>query len=125
MSLGSLLLLGGVGYWYVFVEGAPQFDPPAINEAGTGMTFQLQDFQSLAMGQTRQYGLVLPPDYDKNPQKRYPVIFFLHGGHDDGRAWVDKYGLIPVLHQLHQSGKLPPSTIITPDGNDLRGSSPL
>lgn len=125
LGLGSLLLLGGVGYWYVFVEGAPQFDPPAMNEPGTGMSFQLKSFQSQAMGQTRQYGLVLPPDYEKNPQKRYPVIFLLHGGHDDARAWVDKYGLIPVLHQLYQSGKLMPSIIITPDGNDNRGSSPL
>jgi enterochelin esterase-like enzyme len=38
---------------------------------------------------------------------------------------VDKYGLIPVLNQLYDEGKLPPSIIITPDGNDKRGSSPL
>jgi enterochelin esterase-like enzyme len=67
----------------------------------------------------------LPPDYDKNQESHYPVIFLLHGGHDDARAWVDKYTIITVLHQLYQNGKLPPSIIITPDGKDNRGSSPF
>lgn len=49
----------------------------------------------------------------------------LHGGHDDARAWVDKIGIIPVLDKLYKSGKLPHSIVITPDGNDKRGSSPL
>ncbi|MEO8891292.1 MAG: alpha/beta hydrolase-fold protein, partial [Coleofasciculaceae cyanobacterium] len=33
--------------------------------------------------------------------------------------------IIPVLEELYESGKLPPSIIVTPDGNDSRGSSPL
>lgn len=121
----ALCLIIATGYWYVFIAGAPQFDPPAINVPDSGMTFSLESFQSKAMGSVRQYGLILPPDYEKNPDLRYPVIFLLHGGHDDARAWVDKYGLIPVLHQLYQSDKLPPAIMITPDGNDQRGSSPF
>jgi enterochelin esterase-like enzyme len=124
-SATALTLLIGTGIWYVFVAGAPQLDPPAISEPGTGMTFQLKSFNSKAMGAVREYGLILPPGYDKNPQKRYPVIFLLHGGHDDARAWYAKIGIVPVLHDLYQSDKLPPSIVITPDGNDKRGSSPL
>ncbi|WP_241392659.1 alpha/beta hydrolase [Rippkaea orientalis] len=112
-------------YWYVFIAGAPQFDPPAISAPGSDLTFKMESFKSKAMGTVRQYGLILPPDYDKQPNHRYPVIFLLHGGHDDARAWFDKYGIVPVLHQLYQSNKLPPAIIITPDGNDQRGSSPL
>lgn len=121
----TFLLLGGTGYWYVFLADAPQFDPPPTDVAGSDLTFKIESFNSKAMGRMRQYGVILPPDYRQSNNQSYPVIFFLHGGHDDARAWHDKYGIIPVLHQLYQSGKLPPSIIITPDGNDNRGSSPF
>ena len=125
VGAATVATLVGLGCWYVFIAGAPQLDPPVTSTAGTGMTFQLKTFNSKAMGSVRQYGLILPPGYDHFPNKRYSVIFLLHGGHDDARAWVDKIGIIPVLHDLYKSGKLPPSIVITPDGNDKRGSSPL
>ncbi len=125
MGAATLALLAGAGYWYVFIEGAPQFDPPPTNIAGSEMKLHLETFQSEAMDEVRQYGVILPPGYYQNLHKRYPVIFLLHGGHDDARAWVDKIGIIPVLVQLYKTRKLPPSIVVTPDGNDKRGSSPL
>jgi enterochelin esterase-like enzyme len=121
---GAIALLATASYWYVFIEGAPQLDPPQ-EQANTGLKFQLETFNSQAMGEVRNYGVILPLEYNKNPQKRYPVIFLLHGGHDDARAYVDNYAVLTVLHQLYKSEKLPPSIVITPDGNDNRGSSPL
>ena len=121
----TVATLAAVGYWYVFIAGAPQLDPPATNVPDSGMTFSLQSFNSKAMGEVRQYGLILPPGYNLHSNKRYPVIFLLHGGHDDARAWASKIGIIPVLHDLYKSGKLPLSIIITPDGNDKRGSNPV
>lgn len=125
--LGILALLTGAGYWYVFILGAPQLDAPptAVKDPKVKLSFAVQTFDSKAMGTERKYGLILPPDYTQNPNKRYPVIFLLHGGHDDENAWVKKIGIIPVLEELYESGKLPPSIIITPDGNDSRGTSPL
>ncbi|OUL26697.1 esterase [Nostoc sp. 106C] len=121
---GAIALLTAAGYYYVFILGAPQLDRPQ-EQANTGLSFQLESFNSQAMGKVRNYGVILPPGYNKNLQKRYPVIFLLHGGHDDARAYADKYALLNVLHELYQSGQLPPSILITPDGNDNRGSSPL
>ncbi|AFY31648.1 esterase family protein [Calothrix sp. PCC 7507] len=121
---GAIAVLIAAGYSYVFVLGAPQLDRPQ-NQVNTGLKFQLESFNSPAMGTVRNYGVILPPDYNKNLQERYPVIFLLHGGHDDSRAYTDKYALLSVLHELYQSGKLPPSIVITPDGNDRRGSNPF
>lgn len=132
MKVKSLFVIGaGIitflfigGYWYVFVAGAPQLDP--VKELiNTQLQFQLETFDSQAMGSVRSYGLILPPHYNQYPNRRHPVIFLLHGGHDDARAYADKYGVLDILHQLYQSQKLPPSIVITPDGNDRRGSSPL
>ncbi|MBD2470086.1 esterase family protein [Nostoc sp. FACHB-145] len=121
---GAIAILSSAAYYYVFILGAPQLDPPQ-QQADTGLKFQLETFNSQAMGTVRQYGVILPPNYQKNLQTRYPVIFLLHGGHDDARAYADKYAIMSVLNELYKSGKLPPSIIITPDGNDNRGSSPL
>ncbi len=54
------------------------------------------------MGTVRQYGLILPPDYKQNPKQRYPVIFLLHGGHDDASAWDKKIRIRPVLDNLFE-----------------------
>lgn len=119
-------VLAGTAYVYVFVAGAPQLDAPTVASAqATGLNFQMASFESEAMGETRQYGVILPPDYSQLPDKKYPVIFLLHGGHDDARAFYDKYSLTDVVSELYKSGKLPPAIIIMPDGNDNRGSSAL
>ncbi|OKH38266.1 esterase [Calothrix sp. HK-06] len=122
--LGVLAALTGAGYWYVFVLGAPQFDPPK-EVTDTELKFQLETFESKAMQSTRKYGVIFPPGYDAKSQKRYPVIFLLHGGHDNERAFVDKYATISILGELYKSKKLPPAIVITPDGNDKRGSNPI
>lgn len=100
---------------------ACKFDPTIV--PNRGMTFELKTFYSKAMGQTRTYGLVLPPGYQKQPQKSYPVIFLLHGGHGDAGGWLACGAVTEVLHKLYSSGRLPPAVVITPDGNDKRGSS--
>ncbi|MBD2580393.1 alpha/beta hydrolase-fold protein [Oscillatoria sp. FACHB-1406] len=123
-SFSTLLVLLGGGFWYVFVAGTPQLDPPPI-EADTGLSFQIESFKSQAMGEVREYGVILPPDYATSPQRRYPVIFLLHGGHGDARAYEDKAAVTSVLHDLYRSKKLPPAIVITPDGNDKRGTSPF
>ncbi|MEG4577618.1 alpha/beta hydrolase-fold protein [Microcoleus sp. N3A4] len=96
--VGTVIIgvLVGLIYWYVFIAGAPQFDSPAIVQS-KDLSFQVETFNSKAMGTPRHYGVILPPNYEKQPQQRYPVIFLLHGGHDDERAFYDKYGITSVL----------------------------
>jgi enterochelin esterase-like enzyme len=87
------------------------------------LKFRVKTFESKAMGTKRKYGLVLPPDYQDAPTKHYPVIFILHGGHGNATTYQEKARLTSVLQDLYQSGKLPPSIVVTPDGSDRRGSS--
>lgn len=126
ISLAILSLSAVAGYWYVFIAGAPQIDAPkpVIN---TGLNFQVKTFNSIAMGETRSYGLILPPGYDQDSEKnrRYPVIFLLHGGHGRVNDYDKKARITAILQKLYQQGKLPPAIIITPDGNDKRGTSPF
>lgn len=123
-SVGIIAALAASAYWYVFIADAPQLDAVAVVEE-PGLSFRLESFESQAIGTSRQYGLILPPGYQKHPHERYPVIFLLHGGHDDATAYEQKYAIGAILQELYQHKKLPPSIVIMPDGNDNRGSNPI
>jgi enterochelin esterase-like enzyme len=89
------------------------------------LTAQFITYESRTLRTPRTYGLILPPGYDQRPQQCYPVVVLLHGGHGDAHTWHEKErgDLLKTLQTLYQQDKLPPSIIVTPDGNDVRGSS--
>ncbi|MBD2297421.1 esterase family protein [Nostoc sp. FACHB-190] len=99
---------------------------PDANTLATPLTYTIESYDSQVMAGKRTYGVSLPPGYEQNPQQLYPVIFLLHGGHGEPIDWFsEKKGqALKTLTKLYTTGKLPPSIIITPDGNDKRGSSP-
>ncbi|MGI8504044.1 MAG: alpha/beta hydrolase [Hassallia sp.] len=98
---------------------------PSDRVLATPLTYKIETYNSEAMGGSRTYGVSLPPDYEQNRNQRYPVIFLLHGGHGNPNDWfAKKGGALITLQKLYAANKLPPSIVITPDGNDKRGSSP-
>lgn len=120
-----LTFVGGSAYWYFMIADAPPIWGPHINTKDTKLNYRIETYNSEIMGGERTYGVSLPPGYSKNPQQHYPVIFLLHGGHGKPTDWFEKGGALPIIQKLYKEGKLPPSIIITPDGNDKRGSSPF
>ncbi len=122
-TLGAMLVVMAPNYGYA--AGVSPLDPPQIEQDPIHLTFEVKTFESPAMGTQRRYGLVLPPGYNQNPQQRYPVVVLLHGGHGNERDYQDKADLTSVLHDLYRNRTLPPAIVITPDGNDKRGTSPF
>ncbi|XGV98100.1 MAG: alpha/beta hydrolase [Leptolyngbya sp. BL-A-14] len=127
LGAAACCLLAFGGFWYVFIDGTPQLDGPDATaaEEPTSLSYTLESFHSRAMGSIRTYGVILPPGYAQHPNQRYPVIFLLHGGHGNATDWYKKAAAIPIIQALYDQDRLPPSLIITPDGNDDRGSSAL
>lgn len=99
--------------------------PVTAQELAVPLTYRIETYDSPALGEARTYGITLPPGYDRHPNQRYPVVFLLHGGHGSPTDWFSpqKGDALKVLSQLYRNGKLLPSIVITPDGNDKRGSS--
>jgi len=89
-----------------------------VNEQGdkalpTGVTHRT--FHSKAAGQDVGYCLYLPPGYDdeENKDRRYPVIYNLHGnGGNEFHSFED----VDVLHRGIVSGKWPPMIVVLPNG---------
>jgi S-formylglutathione hydrolase FrmB len=59
---------------------------------------EFREFHSSALGKRAQYSIYVPPAYDQEPLRQFPVIYFLHGMFNDHTSWaVGRYGNLPLL----------------------------
>jgi enterochelin esterase-like enzyme len=75
---------------------------------------QYQTFASKVLGHEVSYLVSLPPDYDKETTKRYPVLYWLHGmgGNQRGGAMM----FVPHVQEAVQEGILSPTIVILVNG---------
>lgn len=69
---------------------------------------------SRGRGTHASYALYLPDEYTKVPRKRFPVIYFLHGGNGNQREagnW-----LMVQVDRLIKAGTLPPTIVVCAQG---------
>src|SRR5499427_682126 len=59
--------------------------------------------------------VVTPPSYDASPERRYPVLYFLHDGYGDGRT-LERRGVAAEALRRMREGSLPEFLIVAPDG---------
>ena len=59
--------------------------------------------------------VVTPPSYDASPDRRYPVLYFLHDGYGDS-ASLDRRGVAEEARERMRDGRLPEFLIVAPDG---------
>ena len=70
-------------------------------------------FFSKAMGREVGYCIYLPPDYQKNTKRRYPVIYSLHGSGGNELTYQLQ---TQVLHEGILDGRWPPMILVHPNG---------
>ena len=73
-------------------------------------------FFSAALGRTMPYGIYLPPTYDNDPNRHYPVVYMLHGAGGHYSEWV-AYGLPEMAEDLIWDGQIQPLIIVMPQGD--------
>ena len=59
--------------------------------------------------------VVIPPSYARSPERRYPVLYFLHDGYGDGRTLVRRGVAADALAAM-RDGSLPEFLIVGADG---------
>jgi endo-1,4-beta-xylanase len=89
---------------------AEWLDPDHAAPNGT----QYQTFASKVLGQQVSYLIWLPPEYEKEAAKRYPVIYWLHGMGANQRGGASLYA--PQVAAAIQQGKLPPCIVVSVNG---------
>ena len=63
----------------------------------------------------------LPPGYDQQSDRRYPVIFLLHGIFDSHKVWLEHFDVPSTLDRLIKAGRIPELLVVMPDGGNKYG----
>ena len=108
---GSLYFYGG-GRWGSGVEvPAKDQDFYALKDVPHG---QLREtlYPSKSANATLRCFVYTPPDYDKDPAKRYPVLYLQHGGGEDETGWGNQGRAGLIMDNLIAEGKTKPFIIV-------------
>jgi enterochelin esterase family protein len=65
----------------------------------------------------------LPPEYDAQPKKRYPVLYLQHGGGEDETGWIRQGRANVILDNLIASGEARPMIIVMAYGYARRAGA--
>jgi enterochelin esterase-like enzyme len=87
--------------------------------AGSGRVFDERTLPSSLLEGVRSYAIYLPPGYDES-ERRYPVLYLLHGGGDDQTGWVQFGEVQHIAEAAFASGQATPMIIVMPDANSGR-----
>ena len=69
------------------------------------------------IGQTFPYRVYLPPDYLQAPQRRYPVLYMLHGNGGNYTEWSDSF-LPEQIDRLIVADQIQPMIVVMPDDGE-------
>ncbi len=134
----------GFHYYHLTIDGGTFNDPGTGNfygstrwESGIEIPAHDQDFYALkdvphgnvqqilfpspSTKTSRRAFVYTPPDYDKDQNKRYPVLYLQHGWGEDETAWSVQGHANLIMDNLIAEGKAKPFLIVMPYGmtNDI------
>ena len=84
-----------------------------------GSAVEFRSMESAALGGSQPYSIFLPPSFSKDPERTYPVVYFLHGLNNDHTSWtVDRYGhLQNRVEELILQKRIPEILMVHPKGD--------
>jgi enterochelin esterase-like enzyme len=71
-------------------------------------------YDSKTLGEKRKMVVYTPPGYSKD--KKYPVLYLLHGAGDNETGWTSKGRAAVILDNLYADKKLVPMIVVMPNG---------
>jgi enterochelin esterase family protein len=130
----------GFHYYQLNIDGASVPDPASLyfygaSRWGSGIEVPAKDQDFYALkdvphGQVREQiyfskinntmrrcFIYTPPDYEKNQQQRYPVLYLQHGGGEDETGWSSQGRAGLIMDNLIAEGKAKPFIIVMDNGS--------
>jgi enterochelin esterase-like enzyme len=80
-------------------------------------TIRLHAYFSKSLGRLRELAVYTPPDYDRKPRSRYPVLFLQHGNGDNQATWTVHGKAHWIFDNLIAQGKARPMVVVMMDGH--------
>src|SRR6478736_8277798 len=111
----------GASRWGSGVEvPAPDQDFYALKDVPHGQLRQTLFFSKSANAVLRCF-VYTPPDYEKDPTKRYPVLYLQHGGGEDETGWGSQGHTGLIMDNLIAAVKARPFIIVMDNGGGIGG----
>lgn len=136
-------LVVGPHYYFIEVDGARVSDPSSRSVYGCGTyasiievpesaedaayytynkdiahgQVRLCQYWSETEGRQRQCYVYTPAEYDKNPKKRYPVMYLQHGMAENETGWHTQGKMADILDNNIAEGKAVPMIVVMDNGN--------
>ena len=99
----------------VEVPGTPaRFDE--VQDVPHG-SLQIRTYTSTPLHRRRQLYVYVPPQYDREPSRRFPVLYLRHGSGDDESSWSTEGRAGVILENLIAQGKSVPMLIVMTNGD--------
>jgi enterochelin esterase family protein len=114
----------GAGRWGSAVEvPAKDQDFYALKNVPHGQLRQDLYF-SPSTGAVRRCFVYTPPDYEKDPNRRYPVLYLQHGAGEDETGWGNQGHAGLIMDNLIAEGKAKPFIIVMDNGGNISRGGP-
>ncbi|MDE5875691.1 MAG: esterase [Muribaculaceae bacterium] len=81
-------------------------------------------YDSPTLGMQRRMTVYTPAGYEDSADKRYPVLYLLHGMGGDEDAWNELGRASVILDNLIASGEAQPMIVVMPNGNAEKAAAP-
>jgi enterochelin esterase-like enzyme len=130
----------GFHYYSLVIDGVSVADPASESFYGTGRMssaievpeagadfYTVQDvphgdirskrYFSRVTNSWRRLYVYTPPAYDKDLERKYPVLYLQHGGGEDETGWAVQGKTDIILDNLIAAGKAKPMLVVIANGN--------
>lgn len=134
----------GFHYYMINIDGADVPDPGTLFFYGAGRWgsavevpatdqdfYQVKDvphgqlrqdmYFSKSTNTVRRCFVYTPPDYEKDPSRRYPVLYLQHGAGEDETGWGNQGHAGLIMDNLLAEGKCKPFIIVMDNGGGIGG----
>lgn len=131
----------GFHYYQVIIDGVAVADPNGktffgmgrwvsgieIPEGAEGDYYALKDVPHGNVSRSKYYSdirnewrecmVYTPAEYDKNPDKKYPVLYLQHGMGENETSWANQGKMNLIMDNLIAEGKTKPMIVVMDNGN--------
>jgi len=91
---------------------------------GPQSRMETKTMHSNVLNDDREYNIFLPKSYETDVNRKYPILYLLHGLNDTNKGWTERGHVKDVADQLIASGEMCEMIIVTPNagGNINQGA---
>ena len=97
-----------------------------VNDATPHGVVSHHEYKSAAVGDSRDFYVYLPPNYNPSRKEPYPVLYLLHGATGNALSWIKNGQANIILDNLINQGKAKPMIMVNTlgyGGNEKYGAA--